>query len=414
MGTITEEIFSKKLGREVSQDELCLVDVDAIMSHDTTTPLAIESLEKINKNISDKNKIIICFDHIVPPANVAAAALQKRVREFIKENGIKNFFQEGICHQVMVEKGFVTPGKIIIGADSHTCTYGALGAFATGMGSTDIAVAYATGKTWFLVPATYNINVSGKLAKGVYAKDLMLHIAKTIGAGGATYKAVEFNGMAIKNFSISERMTLCNMAIEIGAKAGLVKADEKTIGFLKNITDKKIEPIGAKNPSYEKEFDFSASDIEPQIAKPSRVDNVTNISNVQGTKIDEVFIGTCTNGRLDDLKIVASILKGKRIDKDTRVIITPASNKVYQEAAQLGLIKIFMDSGCIVTNPGCGACIGRHGGVLAPGEKALTTMNRNFVGRMGSPESEIFLGSPATCAASTLKGEITDPRGFIR
>lgn len=416
MGTLAEEIFSKKLGREITAGEMVVVDVDRIMSHDVLSVLAIEAMEKLTDKPFDPDRIIIPFDHIVPAASIEQAKIQKRIREFIKKHGIKHFFQSGVCHQVMIENGFVLPNDIIIGSDSHTCSYGALGAFGTGMGSTDIGVAYATGKAWFRIPESVLINVTGRFPRGVYAKDLIMKIIAAIGVDGANYKALEFAGETVVELGISERITLSNMAIEAGAKAGLIEADEKTLDYLKGRTQKRLDisdfarPKGAK---YESTYKFNVSNLEPMVACPHDLDNLKTVQEAEGIPIDEVFIGTCTNGRYEDLEIAANIMKGKKVGRFTRAIVIPASVEVYQKAMQNGLIKIFHDAECIVCNPGCGPCIGRHQGVLAPGEKALTTMNRNFRGRMGSPEAEIYIASPATCAASALAGEITDPRGCI-
>lgn len=415
MGTLTEEIFGKKLGREVKAGEMVVIDVDRIMSHDVLSVLAIEAMEKLAGRPFDPGRIVIPFDHIVPAANIEQAKIQKRTREFIKKHGIAHF-QSGVCHQVMIENGFVLPNDIIIGSDSHTCSYGALGAFGTGMGSTDIGVAYATGKAWFRVPESVLIEINGKFQKGVYAKDLIMKIIAKIGVDGANYKALEFAGEAVKSMGISERITLSNMAIEAGAKAGLIEADEKTMDYLKGRTRKRLELRNFARPKkakYESAYKFSVSNLEPQVACPHDLDNLKAVREVEGIPIDEIFIGTCTNGRYEDLEIAASIMKNRKVDRFTRTIVIPASVEVYQKAMKNGLIKIFQDAGCIVCNPGCGPCIGRHQGVLAPGEKALTTMNRNFRGRMGSPDAEIYIASPATCAASAVAGKITDPRGCL-
>ncbi|MFH1440325.1 MAG: 3-isopropylmalate dehydratase large subunit [Candidatus Woesearchaeota archaeon] len=419
MGTLAEEIFSRKLGRPIKAGEIVWVEVDRIMSHDTTSLLAIEAMKKIADKPKYPNRIVIPFDHIVPPANKDQAFTQRQIMNFIDENNMKNFFQEGVCHQIMIERGFVLPGNIIIGGDSHTCSYGALGAFGTGMGSTDIGMAYATGRTWFRVPETILIKVNGEFQEGVYAKDLILKIIATLGVAGGTYKALEFTGDAISNMSIPERITLCNMAIECGAKAGLIEADDKTLEFLRNLknaadnnnnnNNNNNNKIRANNGNYVQTIEFDLNELEAQIACPHDLDNLKPLSEVEGLAIDQVFIGTCTNGRYEDLLIAANILKGKRVNRFTRTIIIPASVEIFQKAMKDGLIKIFQDAGCIVANPGCGPCIGRHQGALATGERALTTMNRNFRGRMGNPDSEIYLGSPAACAASAIEGKITNP-----
>ena len=415
MGTLTEEIFGRKLGREVKAGEIVVVGVDRMMSHDSMSVLAIEAMEKLSSKPFDASKIVIPFDHVVPAATIEQAKAQKKTLDFVRKHDIAHF-QNGVCHQVMIENGYVTPNDIIIGSDSHSCSYGALGAFGTGMGSTDIGVAYATGKAWFRIPESIRIEVDGKFGRGVYAKDLILKIIAALGVDGANYKALEFAGEAVKAMNLSERITLSNMAIEAGAKTGLIEADEKTTAFLKGRTKRKLDvnefakPI---NPKYESVHRFDAGSLEPMVACPHDLDNLKTVGEAEGVPIDEVFIGTCTNGRYEDLEIAAGIMKGRKVAKFTRTIVIPASVEIYQKAAHNGLIKIFQDAGCIVCNPGCGPCLGRHQGVLAPGEKALTTMNRNFRGRMGSPEAEIYVASPATCAASAIEGRITDPRGYV-
>ncbi|MBU0756791.1 MAG: 3-isopropylmalate dehydratase large subunit [Nanoarchaeota archaeon] len=410
MGTIVEEIFSKKLGRQVRAGELVIAPVDYVMSHDTTTPLAINAWKKIGKPLFDKNRIVVMFDHYYPAPNIEGANMHKKIRDFVKENDLPNFFFEGVCHQVMIEKGFTLPGNIVVGGDSHTCTYGALGCFSTGMGSTDIGVVWATGRNWFRIPETININVTGKLQKGVYAKDLILYIIGQISADGATYKSLEFSGETIEKMEINERLTLSNMAIEAGAKCGLIMTDDKTKEYFRSIGIEDIENIRPVEPQYEKTIKIDASLLSPQIAYPHRVDNVKDINEFIGLELDQVFIGTCTNGRYEDLKIAAGILKGKKVSDRCRTIVIPASQAIYERALKQGLIDIFIKSGCTVGAPGCGSCVGRHQGVLGDGERALTTMNRNFQGRIGSPKSEIYLASPATCAASAITGKITDPR----
>ncbi len=416
MGTLAEEIFSHKLGRTVEQGETIVVDVDRVMSHDTTTPLAMQAFRKLTGpsggRVFDAKRSHIVFDHIIPAATIAAATLHRDIRTFAQEQDI-SILQEGICHQVMPEHGYIIPGDVIVGADSHTCTYGALGAFATGMGSTDIGVAYATGRTWFRVPATINVHMTGKLSHGVYAKDVTLDMVRRIGVDGANYRALEYTGEVIEGMSVSERFTFCNMAIEMGGKAGLIAADETTRAWLHGRTEREYPMLQAHNPRYERVVEIDVSHLQPSVACPPDVNNVVPVSEVEDIQIDQVFLGTCTNGRLDDLAIAAEILRGKTIHPRTRMVVIPASRTVYLEAMRLGYLEIFAQAGASVGTPGCGPCIGRHFGVLAPGERALTTMNRNFTGRMGDPTSEIYLGSPATVAATALTGHITDPRNFL-
>jgi 3-isopropylmalate/(R)-2-methylmalate dehydratase large subunit/methanogen homoaconitase large subunit len=414
MGTLTEEIFSHKLGRTVAQGETVVVDVDHVMSHDTTTPLAIQAFRKLTNGgrVFDSKRSHIVFDHIVPAATIAAATLHRDVRAFAQEQDIP-ILQEGICHQVMPERGYVAPGGIIVGADSHTCTYGALGAFATGMGSTDIGVAYATGRAWFLIPPTINIRITGRLPFGVYTKDVSFEMVRMVSVDGANYRAIEYTGELVEQMSVSERFTLCNMAIEMGGKAGLVAPDATTQAWLRGRVDHEYPMLTPYNPQYERVVEIDASKLSPQIACPPDVNNVVPVEEVEHVRIDQVFLGTCTNGRLDDLAIAANIMQGKTIHPQTRMVVVPASREIYLEAMRLGYLETFIQAGASVGTPGCGPCIGRHFGVLAPGERALTTMNRNFTGRMGDPTAEIYLGSPATAAATALCGHITDPRNFL-
>jgi homoaconitate hydratase family protein len=416
MGTLAEEIFSYKLGRPVRAGETVVVDVDHVMSHDTTTPLAIQAFRKLAKQaggrVFDMARSHIVFDHIIPASTIAAATLQREVRGFAREQGIE-ILQEGICHQVMPERGFVLPGSVIVGADSHSCSYGAFGAFGTGMGSTDIGVAYATGRTWFRVPETINVNLVGELPHGVFAKDISLEIVRLIGVDGANYRALEYTGEVIERMAMSERFTFSNMAIEMGGKAGLIAADETTREWLRGRTDRDYPLLRAHNPCYERVIEIDVSRLEPRVACPPDVNIVHPVDEVQQIKIDQAFLGTCTNGRLDDLEIAANILRGKKIHPDIRMVVIPASREIYLEAMRRGYLEVFAQAGASVGTPGCGPCIGRHFGVLAPGERALTTMNRNFTGRMGDPTAEIYLGSPATVAATALTGHITDPREYL-
>jgi 3-isopropylmalate/(R)-2-methylmalate dehydratase large subunit/methanogen homoaconitase large subunit len=416
MGTLTEEIFSNKLGRRVEQGETVVVDVDHVMSHDTTTPLAIQAFRKLaplnGGRVFNARRSHIVFDHIIPAATIAAATLHRDIRTFAQEQDIP-ILQEGICHQVMPERGYALPGDIIVGADSHTCTYGALGAFATGMGSTDIGVAYATGRAWFRIPQTINVALEGTLPFGVYTKDVSLEIVRHLGVDGANYRAIEYTGELISHLSVSERFTLCNMAIEMGGKAGLVAPDAITQEWLRGRTERDYPMLSPHNPRYERTVEIDVSRLEPLIACPPDVNNVVSVEEVEQVQIDQVFLGTCTNGRLDDLAIAANILRGRRIAPQIRMVVIPASREVYLEAMRLGYLEIFAEAGASIGTPGCGPCIGRHFGVLAPGERALTTMNRNFTGRMGDPTAEIYLGSPATVAATALTGHITDPRNFL-
>jgi 3-isopropylmalate/(R)-2-methylmalate dehydratase large subunit/methanogen homoaconitase large subunit len=407
MGTLTEEIFSRRLRRRVQAGEIVVAPVDYAMAHDVTGPLAIEAFRKLEVPLWDPERVIMVFDHILPANTVAAAGLHKIVRDFADEYGVTHVFQEGICHQLMVEKGFVRPGGIVVGADSHSTTYGALGCFSAGFGSTDIAVTFATGKTWFRVPETIRINLHGRLHAGIYPKDLALQVIRRLGAEGANYMAVEWGGEAVEAMSIDERLTLTNLTVDFGGKAGLCEPDEETRRYLGEAEALDLHPIA---PEYRSVLDVDAERLEPQIACPPAIDNVQDLSAVEGTRLDEVFIGSCTNGRIEDLAIVASFFKGHQVDPGTRTIVVPASKQVYMEALARGYIQTFMEAGALVMNAGCGPCLGRQHGVLGPGEIALSTSNRNYAGRMGSAQAEIYLANPAVAAASALAGAIADPR----
>lgn len=415
MNTV-EKILARASGeKEVSPGQIIDAKVDKAMMHDLTGPRVIDSFREIGvKRVWDPERIIVVFDHDVPPSTIKAAELQKKVRNFVREQGIKYLYdigRGGVCHVVMLEKGHVKPGELIVGADSHTVTYGALGAFATGVGATDMAAVLATGSIWLRVPETLKFEVSGKLQKRVYAKDLILHIIGMIGAEGANYKAMLFSGQTIRDLGIDGRATICNMSIEAGAKAGIIEPDEKTIKYVKERAGEPITPIRSdEDAEFTKVYEIDASRLEPQVAIPPSVDNVKPVSEVGGIEIQQGFIGTCTNGRLDDLRAAAEILKGRRVKDGVRLVIIPGSQEVYDRALKEGLIEIFIKAGAIVCGPGCGPCIGISRGVLADDEVCISSANRNFVGRMGSPKSKVYLASPATVAASAIKGKITDPR----
>ncbi len=415
MGTLVEEIFSRRAGRSVQAGEIVLLDVDYIMSHDNTTPLAIKAFREIGKPIRNIDQIVIHFDHAYPAPNLLAAENQQKILRFIREQGIRHFYHRGVCHQVMIEEGFVRPGGVVIGADSHTVTYGALGCFSTGLGSSEIGAAWITGKCWFRTPETVLIRLEGQTAPGVYSKDVMLYLAGLLGMDGATYRALEFEGSYVRSLPMHERLVFSNMSVELGAKCGLITPDEVTLQYLMRETraHPPFDLFAAENPRYERVVELDVSALEPQVACHPDVDQVKPLREVEGLPIDEVYIGTCTNARYEDLEIAARILRGKQVHRLTRVLVTPASQTIYEKAMANGLIEVFLQAGCTVNAPGCGACLGRHGGVLAPGERAFTTMNRNFIGRMGSPEAEIYLGSPAAAAATALEGRIADPRRYL-
>jgi 3-isopropylmalate/(R)-2-methylmalate dehydratase large subunit len=415
MGTLVEEIFSRRLGRPVEAGEIILLDLDFIMSHDNTTPLAIKAFNEIGKPMREPGKVVIHFDHAYPAPNLLAAENQQKIVRFIQQQGIENFYHRGVCHQVMIEEGFVRPGGVVIGADSHTVTYGALGCFATGLGSSEIGAAWVTGKTWFKVPETILILLNGHPGSHVYSKDVMLFLAGQMGMDGATYRSLEFAGAYIDQLPVHERLVFSNMSVELGAKCGLIAPDEVTMEYLLRETKAAppFERFTAVRPRYERVIELDVSELEPQVACHPDVDHVRPLVEVAGLPIDQVYIGTCTNARYEDLEIAAGILKGQQVNRFTRVLVTPASQTIYEKALAAGLVQVFLDAGCTVNAPGCGACIGRHGGILAPGERAFTTMNRNFIGRMGSPEAEIYLGSPAAAAATAIEGKITNPRNYL-
>jgi len=415
---IAEKILAAASGREeVKPGEIVEAKVDRAMANEITGPLAIQAFKKIGApRVWDRRRIVLVLDHQVPADSVRSAELHKIMRTFAKEQRIPLLYDigyGGVCHQVMVEKGHVKPGKLIVGADSHTCTYGALGAFGTGIGSTEMAGVFATGEIWLRVPSTIRIDLSGSFPTCVAPKDVILYVIGKIGADGATYKAIEFTGTAIHKISVSGRMTLCNMTVEMGAKTGIISPDEVSLAYVESRTDESFMLIGSDSDAvYEKTLAVDIEKIEPQVACPHAVDNVKPVKEVEGVEINQAFIGSCTNGRLEDLKIAAKFLKGKKIAKGVRLIVTPASQEIYLQALQHGLLEVFVKSGAYVCNPTCGACFGGHMGLLASGEVCISSSNRNFVGRMGSPEAEIYLASPATVAASALAGKIVDPRRF--
>lgn len=419
--TITQKILAKHCGKkEVKPGELINADVDIILCHDVTTPPAISMLKErgIDK-VFDKKKIVVTPDHFVPNKDIQSAELAKRLRDWVKEHDIPNYYElgcHGVCHAILPEQGHVKPGAVIIGADSHTCTHGALGAFATGVGSTDLAAAIATGKLWFKVPTSLKMICNGELQEGVYTKDMILKIISEIGVDGALYKAVEFCGDVIDDSSVEARMTICNMAIEAGAKSGIIAPDKKTAEYVKKRSKEKFEMITSdKDANYEKVYEWDFSDLEPVVAFPHLPSNVKTAREAQteNIKIDQAYLGSCTNGRIEDLRIAATILKGKKIAKGVRMIIVPATTEIWNDALKEGLFEIFTKAGATISTPTCGACLGGHMGVLASGERCISTTNRNFVGRMGHPKSEVYLASPATVAASAISGKITDPRTYM-
>jgi 3-isopropylmalate/(R)-2-methylmalate dehydratase large subunit len=416
--TFAEKILALKSGKDsVVAGEIVTISPDIVMSHDNSAAIA-KKFKQIGINkVKYPEKIVIPLDHCVPAATEKYASNHKEIREFVQEQKIEKFYDinTGVCHQVLPEKGHILPGTLVLGADSHTTTYGAFGTFAAGIGRSEVASIWATDEIWLRVPETIKINIEGEIPPGIYPKDIILYIIGDLGADGALYKAVEFSGNVVKNMDIGGRMTLCNMTVEMGAKIGYVEPDKKTIQWLTTRTNKKYEIIKSDlNAEFEKIIDYDISKLEPQIACPHTVDNVKPVSEVTGTKINQALIGTCTNGRIEDLKITSEILGDKKISDRVRLLIFPASMEVFAQAMELGILQKLVKSGAVIMNPGCGPCLGAHEGALAPGEVCLSTANRNFKGRMGCKEAEIYLASPATVAISSLYGEITDVRRYLK
>ncbi len=416
--TLVEKIISLNAGKDVKAGEIVITFVSACLTQDGTGPLAVDQIEKLGiDKIKNPDRTYMFIDHASPSPRKELSNDHMKLRNFAKKMGAHLFdIGDGVCHQVVAEK-FLNPGEILIGADSHTCTGGGIGAFSTGMGSTDVAIGIAYGKTWLRVPETIRIELSGKFKNGVFAKDLILHIIGLIGADGATYKALEFGGAGVKNLPMCDRLTLANMAVEAGAKCGLFPSDEITEKYLiERGRGEKFRKIDAdEDAEYERVIKIDLSEIEPMVSFPHTVDNVRKISDkdCENVTIDQVFIGTCTNGRIEDLRIAANILKDRKIAEGTRLIVTPASREVYGKAIEEGLLTIFNNAGASINNPGCGACVGVHQGILGDGENCLSTQNRNFKGRMGNVNGNIYLCSPATAAASAIEGKISDPRKYF-
>jgi 3-isopropylmalate/(R)-2-methylmalate dehydratase large subunit len=417
--TLTEKILARHAGvARVEPGQIVNAKVDLVLANELSAAVAIGVMRRIKgaDRVFDPEKIALVEDHFVPAKDAQSAKLAKLMKDFAIEQKIVHFFdvgRGGIEHVVLPEEGLVAPGELIVGGDSHTCTYGAFGAFATGMGSTDIAAAFVLGEVWLKVPASIKIVYSGKLGPMVFAKDVMLRTVGELGIDGATYRAIEYHGTTVDELSITGRITMANMAIEAGAKNGIFHADAKTLAYVTERTNRPfvVERADA-DAAYERILEIDVGALEPQVACPHTPDNVHPISEVAADDIavDQVFIGSCTNGYIDDLRVVANILEGKRIASSLRVIVNPGSQKVWMQAAQEGILTTLAAAGCAVNTPGCGACFGGHMGTLGDGERAVSTTNRNYVGRMGSPKAEVYLASPATCAASALTGKITDPR----
>ncbi|WP_157150384.1 3-isopropylmalate dehydratase large subunit [Brachyspira sp. SAP_772] len=414
--TITQKILAAHAGVDkVEAGELIMVKTDLVLGNDITSPVAINEFEKYGFNkVFDKEKIALVMDHFAPNKDIKAAEQCKQCRDFANKHDITHYYDVGdmgVEHALLPEKGLVAPGEVIIGADSHTCTYGAFGAFSTGVGSTDMAAAMATGKVWFKVPSAIKFNLKGKLKPNVSGKDVILHIIGMIGVDGALYKSMEFRGEGVSSLTMDDRACISNMAIEAGAKNGIFEVDDKTIEFLKDIVKRDYTIFKADDDAvYEKEYDIDLSAIEPTVACPHLPENTKEAKELKDIKVDQVVIGSCTNGRLSDMAIAANILKGKKVAKNVRCIIIPATQKVYKECIKLGYMDIFIDAGCAVSTPTCGPCLGGYMGILAHDEVAVTTTNRNFVGRMGDKTSKVYLASPATAAYSALTGYITEPK----
>ena len=417
--TITEKIFAAHANLdEVKAGELITAKVDITLANDITGPVAINEFKKIGVDkVFDNTKVVFVPDHFVPNKDIKSAEQVKMVREFSKEQNLQHFFEVGrmgIEHALLPDKGIVTAGDLIIGADSHTCTYGALGAFSTGVGSTDLACAMASGETWFKVPSTIKVEFNGKLNKWVSAKDLILHLIGDIGVDGALYKTLEISGNVIEEMEMDGRFTICNMAIEAGAKNGIIAPDEKTRKFLENRSIRKPKfYYSDADAQYEKIIKYDVSQIEPTVAFPHLPENTRPISQVGEVKIDQAVIGSCTNGRLSDLAVTAGIIKGKKVHDDVRLIVLPGTQEIYLKAIELGYVQDIIEAGGAVSTPTCGPCLGGHCGILAAGERAISTTNRNFVGRMGHVESEVYLASPAVAAASAIAGKIASPEDII-
>ncbi|WP_234123321.1 3-isopropylmalate dehydratase large subunit [Clostridium hydrogenum] len=417
--TMTQKILAHHAGLEyVEAGQLITAKLDLVLGNDVTTPVAVKAFKTMDiKKVFDKNKIAIVPDHFTPNKDIKSAEHCKMIRQFAKDKEIKNYFEigeMGIEHALIPEKGLAVPGDVIIGADSHTCTYGALGVFSTGVGSTDMAVGMATGKAWFKVPEAIKFVLKGKFNKWVSGKDLILHIIGMIGVDGALYQSMEYAGEGVDNLSMDDRFTIANMAIEAGAKNGIFPVDDKTIEYMKGRTDRELLKFEAdEDAEYSRVIEIDLSTIKPTVAFPHLPENTRTIDEVGEVEVDQVVIGSCTNGRMDDLRMAASILKGKKVKKGIRLIVFPGTQNIYLEAMEEGLVRTFIEAGGIVSTPTCGPCLGGHMGILAEGERAISTTNRNFVGRMGHPNSEVYLASPAVAAASAIAGKIVSPEEVL-
>ena len=416
--TIAEKILSQKADTDARAGDYVEAAIDVAMAHDITGPLAFETFDDVTGDDAElfaPDRTVFTIDHHAPADGVEAANNHNAVREFAAAHGAHQFdVGDGICHAVLVEEGFVRPGDLVIGADSHSTTYGGIGAFGTGVGSTDLGTALATGDLWFRVPRTQRFEVNGELPDGVYAKDLILKFIGDVGFDGCTYQAAEYGGSAVQSLPIHERLVLSNMAIEMGGKAGFVEPDERTVSYLEHQTGTQVDLDETTSPDdgavYEDVHTYRATDLEPQVSKPSNPENAVDVGAVEGTPVDQLFVGTCTNGRYEDIRLVADVLAGEELAPNVRMVVVPASGSVYRRMLETGIFETLVDAGAIVQNAGCGPCAGYHQGVLGDGDVCLATANRNFPGREGSMDSDVYLASPATVGVSALYGEITDPR----
>ncbi|MGB7054372.1 MAG: 3-isopropylmalate dehydratase large subunit [bacterium] len=415
--TIAEKILARASGaKTVKPRQIVTAKIDIAMSHENAD-VVLRAFREIGvEKVWDRERIVLLFDHRIPAESEKTSATHQRIREFVREQGIKYFYdmKEGICHQILPENGHSIPGEVMVGTDSHTTTHGAFGTFATGIGATEMAGVWATGELWFVVPASMRIKVTGKFQKCVSAKDLILSIISRLGSAGADYRAVEFCGETISEMSIASRMVLTNLSMEMGAKVAFVVPDEKVRAYVNGRTGKEFTAfLPDDDAEYAEDMEINVDDLESMIACPHTVDNVKPVRALADKRIDQALIGSCTNGRLEDLAVAAGILQGKQVASHVRLLVIPASRRVYLEAIQQGYIKIFLEAGALILNPGCGPCLGAHQGLMAPGEVCISTTNRNFKGRMGSSESFVYLASPATVAQSAISGEISSPQDHI-
>jgi 3-isopropylmalate/(R)-2-methylmalate dehydratase large subunit len=410
--TIAEKIMSNKSGTDAKAGQIVVAEVDYVMVNDVTGPITFREYEKIGSGKMFRERVVLIPDHYVPNKDVASAEQAKEVRDFARKYGIDNYFEVGkggVCHQVMVEEGFAAPGRLIVGADSHTCTYGGINAFSTGIGSTEAAVAFTAGKLWFKVPETIKVELTGKFRKNIGGKDLIIRIITDIGVDGANYKVFEFHGDGVGNIHVSDRLTVSNMAIEAGGKAGIFPCDSLTKEYIKNTVKGEYTPVAADpDAEYCKILKYDLSEIESMVAFPHLPSNGRAVKDAD-VKIDQAYLGSCTNGRIEDMRAAAAIVKGRHVHPEVRFLVVPATQKVYRQMLNEGLMQIFLDAGAFISGPTCGACLGGYMGVLAAGERAVSSTNRNFIGRMGDKDSEVYLAGPEVVAASAIAGRIVTP-----